>query len=170
MSHCVANADRAVHLRIVAVALAASLFFIAGLLAAAAEAADLPALRSAYNAPGPAAAPLQSWTDFYLGAQSGRGWEPSSGAASNLGGSAAASAFTPTYAFNVEADWLASAHGRADWGRIGSLRDDLDRAPTSWTAGAGAVQARPRKWSAKVEELNFHAVRFGLTRRFDPAR
>ncbi|HKA82091.1 MAG TPA: hypothetical protein VKD43_18765 [Xanthobacteraceae bacterium] len=170
MGPCVANADRAVHLRIVAVALAASLFFIAGLLAAAAEAADLPALPPAYNAPEPAAAPLQSWTDFYVGAQSGHGWGPTRGAASSLGGTAPASAFTPTYAFNVEADWLASVHGRTDWGRFGPLRDDLDRAPISWTAGAGAAQARPRKWSAKVEELNFHAVRFGLTRRFDPAR
>src|SRR5262249_48189867 len=94
MGPCVADADPAVHLRIVAAAVPASWFSTAGLPAAAAEAADLPALPPAYNAPEPAAAPLQSWTDFYLGAQSGHGWGPTRGAASSLGGTAPASAFT----------------------------------------------------------------------------
>lgn len=214
MSHSVANADHALHLRIVAVALTASSTFIAAaLLASVAGAADLPASPPAYKAAKPAVISPYHWTGFYLGAQIGYGWGRSSGtqnaggtffpvvpytidpdgalaggdigfdrqngepmvgtqgalAVSKLSGGTAASAFNPTYAFNVEADWLASVHGRMDWAQVGTPRDNLDRQRTGRTVGAGAEHVRPRKWSARVEELNFHAVRLGVTRRLDVA-
>jgi outer membrane immunogenic protein len=85
MGGSVANADQALHVRVVAVALAGSSVLIAAaLLASSAKAADVSNLPLPYNASGPIGG-VHDWTGVYLGAQVGYGWGQSSGT-QNAGG------------------------------------------------------------------------------------
>ena len=147
MGRSVANADQALHVRIVAVALAGSSALIAAaLLASSAKAADLSALPLPYNASGPivgapttgrvsTSAPRCTFFPVvpyaidpggaFVGGHVGFNYQTGVlvlGAeadleASNLEGNTAFSAFDQTYFFNVKADALASLRGRAGWAR-----------------------------------------------------
>jgi outer membrane immunogenic protein len=86
MGRSVANADQALHVRIVAVALAGSSALIAAaLLASSAKAADVANFPLPYHASGPIVGSPHDWTGVYLGAQVGYGWGQSSGT-QNAGG------------------------------------------------------------------------------------
>jgi outer membrane immunogenic protein len=86
MGRSVANADQALHIRIVAVALAGSSALIAAaLLASSAKAADVANFPLPYHASGPIVGSPHDWTGVYLGAQVGYGWGQSSGT-QNAGG------------------------------------------------------------------------------------
>jgi outer membrane immunogenic protein len=86
MGRSVANADQALHVRIVAVALAGSSALItAALLASSARAADVANFPLPSQASGSIVGVPHDWTGAYLGAQVGYGWGQSSGT-QNAGG------------------------------------------------------------------------------------